>query len=234
MNSGSSTSRDDSVSNSHDCGSASGPVADADCSYSHDVEASFPPSRAAGSGEASLPPEAPALRLANSVPGHSSRSPWCLNASWVTVEAGTGGGVNVGGGGGRGHGRAADLQHGLDTWMESLALMQAAFKGRQESVETTKERPEGLQDSRRNGLREKLWEIGIRGNICRMIKKMKEFARSAVMVDGEISKCVDILKGVAQGCTLSPNAFKVYMNDMIVAVEAAKRTVTVGEDTVSE
>ena len=118
--------------------------------------------------------------------------------------------------------------------MESLALMQAAFKGRQESVETTKERPEGLQDSRRNGLREKLWEIGIRGNICRMIKKMKEFARSAVMVDGEISKCVDILKGVAQGCTLSPNAFKVYMNDMIVAVEAAKRTVTVGEDTVSE
>ena len=63
---------------------------------------------------------------------------------------------------------------------------------------------------------------------------MKEFARSAVMLDGEISKCVDILQGVAQGCTLSLNAFKVYMNDMIVAVEAAKRTVTVGEDTVSE
>ena len=63
---------------------------------------------------------------------------------------------------------------------------------------------------------------------------MKEFARSAVMLDGEISKCVDILQGVAQGCTLSLNAFKVYMNDMIVAVEAAKRRVTVGEDTVSE
>ena len=28
---------------------------------------------------------------------------------------------------------------------------------------------------------------------------------------------VDILQGVAHGCTLSPNLFKVYNNDMIVA-----------------
>ena len=86
----------------------------------------------------------------------------------------------------------------------------------------------------RTGLREKLWEIGSRGDTCRMVKKMTECARGAVMRDREISKCVDVLQGVVQGCTLSRNAFKVYMNDMIVAVEAAKRTVTVGEDTVSE
>ena len=48
-----------------------------------------------------------------------------------------------------------------------------------------------------------------------------------------MSKYVDILQGVAQGCTLSPNLFKVYINDMIVAVEAAKQGVTMGEDTVS-
>ena len=53
------------------------------------------------------------------------------------------------------------------------------------------------------------------------------------MLDGEISKYVDILEGVAQGCTLSPNLFKVYINDMIVAVEAAKQGVTMREDTVS-
>ena len=41
------------------------------------------------------------------------------------------------------------------------------------------------------------------------------------------------LQGVAQGCTLSPNPFKVYMNDLIVAVEAAKQGVTMGGDTVS-
>ena len=64
------------------------------------------------------------------------------------------------------------------------------------------------------------------------MKKMAECATSAVMLDGEISKYVDILQGVAQRCTLSPTLFKVYINDMIIAVEAARRGVTVGEDTV--
>ena len=35
------------------------------------------------------------------------------------------------------------------------------------------------------------------------------------------------------GITLLPNLFKIYINDLIVAVEAAKQGVTVGEDTVS-
>ena len=75
----------------------------------------------------------------------------------------------------------------------------------------------------RNGLWKKLWETGIRG---RMIKNMTSCARSAVMLDGEISRYVDILQGVAQGCTLSPIFFRVYINDMIVTVEAAKQGVT--------
>ena len=53
------------------------------------------------------------------------------------------------------------------------------------------------------------------------------------MLDGKVSNYVDILQGVAQGCTLSLNLFKVYINDLIVAVDAAKQEVTVGEDTVS-
>ena len=62
---------------------------------------------------------------------------------------------------------------------------------------------------------------------------MAECARSAVILDGEISKYVDILQGVAQGCTLSPNLlFKGDINDMMVAIEAAKQGVTMGEDTV--
>ena len=47
-----------------------------------------------------------------------------------------------------------------------------------------------------------------------------------VMLDGDISKHVNILQVVAQGCTLSPSLVKVYINDMIVAVEAAKQGVT--------
>ena len=66
-----------------------------------------------------------------------------------------------------------------------------------------------------------------------MMKNMTECARSAAMLDGEISKYVDVLQGVAQGCTLSPNAFKVYINDMILTFEVAKQGVTVGEDTLS-
>ena len=60
-----------------------------------------------------------------------------------------------------------------------------------------------------------------------------ERGTSAVIMDGEISNYVDILLGVAQGCALSPNLFNVYINDMIVAVEAAKQGVTVGEGEVS-
>ena len=40
------------------------------------------------------------------------------------------------------------------------------------------------------------------------------------------SKYVDISHGVAQGCTRSPNLFKAYINDTIVAIKAAKQGVT--------
>ena len=63
----------------------------------------------------------------------------------------------------------------------------------------------------RNGLCEKLWETGIRGKMRGTMKKMTECGRSAVMLDGEISKFVDISQGDAQGCTLSPNLFQVYI-----------------------
>ena len=84
----------------------------------------------------------------------------------------------------------------------------------------------------RNGLWKDMWGNG-RGQMWRMMKKMTECAKTAVMLDGEIPKYVDILQGVAQGYRLSPNLFKVYINDMIVAVEATKQAVTMGEDTVS-
>ena len=69
----------------------------------------------------------------------------------------------------------------------------------------------------------------------RMMKNTTECAilRSAVM-DGEISyEVLGISQGVTQGCSLLPNLFKVYINDMRVAVEAAKQGFSVGEDTVS-
>ena len=52
-------------------------------------------------------------------------------------------------------------------------------------------------------------------------------------LDGKTSKYVDILQGVAKGSTLSPTLFKVFINDMIKAVETTKQGVKVGEDMVS-
>ena len=87
----------------------------------------------------------------------------------------------------------------------------------------------GLRHSREKRIVEKNMGIGIRGRMWRMMKKMTEGERSAVMLDGEISKYVDTLQGVA----LSPDIFKIYIDDLIVADETAKQRVTVGEDTVS-
>ena len=42
-----------------------------------------------------------------------------------------------------------------------------------------------------------MWEIGIRGYMWRMTKNMTERARSAMMLDGEITKRVRVLQGVA-------------------------------------
>ena len=61
-------------------------------------------------------------------------------------------------------------------------------------------------------------EIGIRGNIWRMTKTVTEFAISAVMLDGEISKYVDILQEVAQGCALSPITFNINMYVYILTI----------------
>ena len=85
----------------------------------------------------------------------------------------------------------------------------------------------------RTGLWGKMWGIGIRGKMWRIVKNMTECARSAVMLDEEISKYVDILQGVAQGCNITQSRFKVYINDLLVAVEAAKQEVMMGGDAVS-
>ena len=45
----------------------------------------------------------------------------------------------------------------------------------------------------------------------RTMKILTECARSAMVLDGEISKYVDILLGVTQRRTLLPNRFKIYI-----------------------
>ena len=67
----------------------------------------------------------------------------------------------------------------------------------------------------RNGMWLKLWEFGIRGKMWRVIKGMYESSKSAVLLDGNG-------QGVAQGCSLSPILFSVFINVLLREVEEAE------------
>ena len=45
----------------------------------------------------------------------------------------------------------------------------------------------------------KMWELGVRGKMWRVIKEMYRVSRSAVLLDGECSEAFDVQQGVAQG-----------------------------------
>ena len=59
---------------------------------------------------------------------------------------------------------------------------------------------------------EKVWKV---------IKQMYEFSRSAVLLEGETSNTFSLEQGVAQGCSLSPILFSIFINDLLVEVEKA-------------
>ena len=71
----------------------------------------------------------------------------------------------------------------------------------------------------RNGLWVKMWELGVRGKMWRVIKEMYRVSRSAVLLDGECSEAFDVQQGVAQGCSLSPILFSVFINGLLKEVE---------------
>ena len=61
--------------------------------------------------------------------------------------------------------------------------------------------------------------MGVKGKMWRVIKKMYEESRSMVLLDGERSEGFNIEQGVAQGCSLSPILFSVFINDLLKEVE---------------
>ena len=74
----------------------------------------------------------------------------------------------------------------------------------------------------RDGLWLKLWDMGVKGRIWRVIKKMYESSRSAVLLEGEQSAAFNVEQGVAQGFSLSPILFSVFINGLLKEVEQAE------------
>ena len=68
----------------------------------------------------------------------------------------------------------------------------------------------------------KLWELGVKGKMWRVIKRMYEASRSAVLLDGEKSASFSVEQGVAQGCSLSPILFSVFINELLEEVDKAE------------
>ena len=57
--------------------------------------------------------------------------------------------------------------------------------------------------------------MGVKGRMWRVIKKMYELSRSAVLLEGEKSDLLNVEQGVAQGCSLSPILYSVFINDLL-------------------
>ena len=61
----------------------------------------------------------------------------------------------------------------------------------------------------------------MQGKMWRVIKGMFESSRSAVLLEGDKSEVCNVEQGVAQGCSLSPILFSMFINGRLVAVEQA-------------
>ena len=70
-----------------------------------------------------------------------------------------------------------------------------------------------------DGLWYKLWDMGVKGRMWRVIKKMYMLSRSAVLLEGKKSDSFNVEQGMAQGSSLSPNIFSVFISDLLKEVE---------------
>ena len=66
-----------------------------------------------------------------------------------------------------------------------------------------------------DGLWVKLWDMGVKGRMWRVIKNMYEASRSAILLKGEKFATFRVEQGVAEGCSLSPILFSVFINDLL-------------------
>ena len=59
----------------------------------------------------------------------------------------------------------------------------------------------------------------MKGKMWRVIKTMYTSSRSAVLLEGEKSSTFRVKQGVAQGCSLSPILFSVFISDLLDEID---------------
>ena len=71
----------------------------------------------------------------------------------------------------------------------------------------------------RDGLWYRMWEMGIKGKMWRVVRSLYVNNKSCVFLEGKSSEFFPINQGVAQGCTLSPTLFLIYINGLLCEIE---------------
>ena len=67
----------------------------------------------------------------------------------------------------------------------------------------------------RGGLWARLWKIGIRGKMWRILRVIYKKVESCVLVSGDKTDWFDVETGVRQGCVLSPILYALFINGLI-------------------
>ena len=71
----------------------------------------------------------------------------------------------------------------------------------------------------RKGMWFKLWEVGVRGRLWRVVKSLYARYESAVRVGGVADDWYDEFVGLREGCVLSPLLFAIYINGLSRALD---------------
>lgn len=80
-------------------------------------------------------------------------------------------------------------------------------------------------------LMEKLLSVGVDGKVLRVIRSLYQDHSARMRVDGQTSRPFAIGVGVKQGCVMSTELFKVFVNDLIERLKAADVGVAVETET---
>ena len=80
-------------------------------------------------------------------------------------------------------------------------------------------------------LLDKLYKKGIKGKLLRIIKSMYTNAEAQLSINGKLGKPFKVTRGVAQGCTLSPLLFDIYIYDLLSSFRDQGLGVPVGQIT---
>ena len=74
----------------------------------------------------------------------------------------------------------------------------------------------------RDGMLDRLWDIGVRGKLWRIIRNLYQGSRSRVVVNGHRSDFFPIDQGVAQGDPLSPTLYAIFENALLQELHAGQ------------